>query len=128
MDPVIAVAIGLLAGVVAGLLGVGGGALFVPALYLFLHTTQITAEGTALVAIIPVALVGAWRQSLYGNIRVREGLLIGCLGVGGSLFGVWVAHMVSDRLLRVAFAVLLLVIAGQLVRQVVRKGASSDQA
>ncbi|MEA2151762.1 MAG: hypothetical protein QOD69_3592, partial [Solirubrobacteraceae bacterium] len=57
-----AAVIGVAAGVVAGLLGVGGGALFVPALTIGLGLSQLDAEATSLLAIIPVALVGAWRQ------------------------------------------------------------------
>ena len=63
-DPVIeALAIGFGAGLVAGLLGVGGGTLFVPGLVLLSGLSQVDAEATSLLAIVPVALVGAWRQA-----------------------------------------------------------------
>ncbi len=65
-----AIVIGAAAGVVSGLLGVGGGILFVPALTLALSLSQLKAEATSLLAIIPVALVGAARQHHYGNVRV----------------------------------------------------------
>ena len=98
-----AVAIGLAAGVVAGLLGVGGGALFVPALTIFLGLSQIDAEATSLLAIIPVALVGAWRQHGHGNVDLRAGVLLGVLAVGGAAAGVVLANAVpragaGDRL------------------------------
>ena len=64
-----AIAIGLAAGVVAGLLGVGGGVLFVPGLVIFLGLDQHQAEATSLLAIVPVALVGTYRQDRYGNVR-----------------------------------------------------------
>lgn len=108
--------IGLAAGVVAGLLGIGGGALFVPALVLFAGLSHVDAEATSLLAIIPVALVGAARQHRYGNVRTREGLLIGALAIPGALLGVVIVNAVPERLIEVAFAVLLLFVAAQLVR------------
>ena len=68
--------LGVLAGVLAGLFGVGGGLLFVPTLTLVLGLTQIHAEATSLLAIIPTALVGAWRQGSYGNVRWRAALVL----------------------------------------------------
>ena len=73
-----AIVVGFAAGVVAGMLGVGGGILFVPGLVLFLGPAQVDAEATSLLAIIPVALVGAARQNRYGNFRPRDALLLGC--------------------------------------------------
>ena len=82
-----AIVIGLAAGVVAGLLGVGGGVLFVPGLVIFLSLTQHQAEATSLLAIVPVALVGALRQDRYGNVRRRDGLLLGLFSVAGAAGG-----------------------------------------
>jgi len=112
-----AVLLGLLGGVAAGLLGIGGGAIFVPALVLGLGLTQLEATSTSLLAIVPVAVVGAWRQHGYGNLRLREGLTLGVLGVGGAALGVAVANAVPERALELAFAAFLLVVAGQLVRR-----------
>jgi hypothetical protein len=112
-----ALALGLLAGVVAGLLGIGGGAIFVPALTVVLGLSHLEAEATSLLAMIPVALVGAWRQRAYGNLRLREGLLIGGLSVAGAALGVLVANAVPERALEVGFAVFLLVVATQLARR-----------
>jgi uncharacterized membrane protein YfcA len=114
------VAVGLLAGVVAGMLGVGGGVLFAPALVLFLGQSQLHAEATALVAIVPTALAGAWSQHRYGNLQLREGVLLGALGVGGGLAGVAIANEVPEHALRVTFAFFLLVVAFQLVRRELR--------
>jgi uncharacterized membrane protein YfcA len=108
--------IGMLAGAVSGLLGVGGGVLFVPGLVLVIGLSQVDAEATSLLAIVPVAMLGAWQQHRYGNVRARDGLLIGLLAVVGSIAGVAVANIVDGRTLRVAFAVVVLVVAGQLVR------------
>jgi uncharacterized membrane protein YfcA len=123
-----AAAIGVVAGVVAGLLGVGGGALFVPALVLFAGVTQHEAEATSLVAIVPVALVGAWRQHGYGNVRLREGLLVGAVAVPGSLLGVVLVNALPERAVRVAFAGLLLVVAARLARGALSGGRTEGDA
>lgn len=112
-----AIAIGVAAGIVAGLLGVGGGVLFVPGLVIFLDLSQHQAEGTSLLAIVPVALVGALRQDRYGNVRRREALLLGSFSVLGTAGGVALANALSGRLLQVGFALLTLAIAVQLVRR-----------
>jgi uncharacterized membrane protein YfcA len=112
-----AVLIGLAAGVVAGLLGVGGGALFVPALTLGLGLSQLGAEATSLLAIVPVAIVGAWRQHGHGNADIRTGLTLGVLAAGGAVGGAALANAVPQRVLEVGFGLLLLAIAGSLARR-----------
>ena len=116
-----AILIGALAGLVAGLLGVGGGVLFVPALVLLSGLTQQEAEATSLLAIVPVAIVGSWRQARYGNLELRAGVVLGVLGVPGSFAGVALANVLSGRALRLAFAGLILVIAGQLAVSALRR-------
>ena len=100
----------------SGLLGVGGGALFVPALVLLLGLDQVDAEATSLLAIVPVAAVGAWRQHRYGNVRVRDGLVIGVLAIPGALVGVVLVNAVPERAIEYAFAALLIWIAWTLGR------------
>lgn len=117
-----AIAIGLAAGVIAGLLGVGGGVLFVPGLVIFLGLDQHQAEATSLLAIVPVAIVGTYRQDRYGNVRRGDALLLGGLSLAGAAAGVVLANALSGTVLRDAFAGLLLVVAAQLVRST-RRGA-----
>jgi uncharacterized protein len=112
-----AVLIGVLGGVAAGLLGIGGGALFVPALVLFLDLSQVDAEATSLLAIVPVALVGAWRQRAYGNVRVREGVLVGLVAVPTAIGGVAIVNVVPERAVELAFAGLLVFVAIRLARE-----------
>ncbi|HSD76791.1 MAG TPA: sulfite exporter TauE/SafE family protein [Solirubrobacteraceae bacterium] len=116
--------IGALAGVIAGMLGVGGGILFVPALVLVLGLTQHEAEATSLVAIVPVAFVGAWRQARYGNLALRDGIVLGVLAVPGSIAGVALANVAPERVLRLAFAGLIVFIAAHLARE--NLGAATD--
>lgn len=108
---------GVAGGVLSGLLGVGGGILFVPALALFAGLTQIRAEATSLLAIIPVALVGAWRQRAYGNLRLADAGILGVLSGGGVLGGVAAANAIPERALQVGFAILLVGTAAQLARR-----------
>ncbi len=108
--------IGVAAGFVAGMFGVGGGILFVPALTLAAGLGQVQAEATSLVAIVPVAAVGAWRQHGYGNVRVRDAGVLGVLSVLGGLAGVALSNVLPERALRIGFALLVLVIAAQLAR------------
>ena len=123
MSDVAAAILGFLGGLVGGLLGVGGGILFVPALAIFQDKPQIEAEATSLLAIVPVAAVAAWRQSGYGNVRVRDGLLIGALSPVGVGLGVIVANEVSQRTLELSFAALLVVMATRLVWHSGRRNA-----
>jgi hypothetical protein len=112
--------IGLAAGVLGGLLGVGGGVLFVPGLVIVIGLTQHEAEASSLLAIVPVALVGAIRQNRYGNVRREDALLVGVLSVAGVAGGVALANALSGTVLRSAFAILILLIAAQLVRAALR--------
>ncbi len=116
------VVIGIVAGALAGMLGIGGGALFVPALVVLEGLGQLEAQATSLLAIVPVALVGAWRQWHYGNLRVRDGLVVGALAAGGGLLGVVVANAVGERVLEVAFGLLLLGVAAQLAHRSLARG------
>jgi uncharacterized membrane protein YfcA len=109
--------LGFAAGVTAGLFGVGGGILAVLALTLVLGLGQLEAQATSLLSVIPVALVGAWRQRRYGNLRLRDGMVLGVLAAGGSLGGVVIANAVSERVLEVTFACLVLFVAVQMVRR-----------
>jgi len=114
---VLALVLGLGAGILSGLFGVGGGILAVLALTLVLGLGQHEAQATSLLSVIPVALVGAWRQHGYGNLRLREGVLLGALAIGGSLAGVVIANAVSERALEVSFAGLVLFVAYRLARR-----------
>jgi uncharacterized membrane protein YfcA len=116
-----AVAVGFAAGVTSGLLGVGGGILFVPGLVLFLGLTQLDAEATSLVAVVLVAVVGAWRQHAYGNLRLRDGVAIGLLSPLGVLAGAVLANAVSERTLEVAFAAVQLYFAYRLARRALHR-------
>ena len=107
-------ALGFVAGMAGGLLGVGGGVLFVPALVLFAGLSQLEAVATSLVAIVLVAVVGTIRQREYGNLRLRDGLLIGLFSPVGVLAGVIIANVVPERALELSFAAVQVAFAWQL--------------
>jgi uncharacterized protein len=107
-------AIGFAAGLTSGLLGVGGGVLLVPGLVIFLNESQLGAEATSLAAIVLVATVGAWRQHGYGNLRLREGLIVGALSPVGVVAGTVVANAVPERALELSFAAVQLYFAWEL--------------
>jgi uncharacterized membrane protein YfcA len=114
MTYALAVILGLVAGVFAGMFGVGGGILFVPTL-IALGLSAHEALGTSLLAIIPTAAVGTWRQSQYGNVRWRAASVIGICAAVAAQGGVLVAESLSAATLRRLFAVLLVLVAGQIV-------------
>jgi uncharacterized protein len=120
MNELLAIIVGFAAGAVGGLMGVGGGILFVPALTLLLDQSQLHAESTSLLAIIPVALVGAWRQHRYGNVRLRAGLTVAMLSPLGVLAGVFLANHLSERALELSFAAVQLFFAFGLARRALR--------
>lgn len=112
------VAIGIIAGILAGLFGVGGGMIIVPALIFFLGFSQIAASGTSLVALLlPVGLGGAYAFYAAGKIdgtNIKQGLLISVGMFLGSFIGAKIALSFPDYILKRAFSVFLVVIAVRL--------------
>ena len=117
MNEVLAVLFAVAGGLAGGLVGVGGGVLFVPALTVFLGLSQVEGESTSLLIIVIVALVGAARQRSYGNLRLRDALVIGVLSPLGVLIGVVIANTVPERALELSFAALVLFVAYGLVKR-----------
>jgi uncharacterized membrane protein YfcA len=105
--------LGLTAGVLAGMFGVGGGILFVPTL-VALGLDHHDALGTSLLAIVPTVLVGTWRQSRYGNVRWRSAAVVGVTAAAAAQGGVALAEALSDETLRRLFAGLLVLVALQI--------------
>jgi uncharacterized membrane protein YfcA len=114
LELLLAAVLGLLAGVFAGLFGVGGGILFVPTLIFVFGLDQVEAEATSLLAILPVVVAGTWRQRLYGNVHWRAAAIIGCAAVAGVEIGVLAAKALPEQTLRRLFGLLMLLVAAQL--------------
>jgi uncharacterized membrane protein YfcA len=119
-EVLLAAALGVAGGVTGGLLGVGGGILFVPALALVLGLDQVAAEATSLLAVVAVGAVGARRQYIYGNVRPRDGALMGSLSVLGVAGGVALANVLPERTLQLLFAAVMLYFAVSLFRRSLR--------
>jgi uncharacterized protein len=113
------IVLGLAAGVLSGLFGVGGGILFVPTL-VALGLGQIEAQATSLLAILPTVAVGAANQHRYGNLRPRTAVIVGVASVLGVEVGARIATSLSETTLRRLFAVLLFGVAVQLVWRATR--------
>ncbi|MEK6278536.1 MAG: sulfite exporter TauE/SafE family protein [Actinomycetota bacterium] len=120
MNELLAVLTAAAGGLVGGLVGVGGGILFVPALTIFFDLNQVEAESTSLLMIVIVALAGALRQNSYGNVNLRDAALVGALSPLGVVVGVVVANEIPERALELSFAALALFMAVQLVRRGLR--------
>lgn len=116
-----ALCLGLAAGLLSGVFGVGGGILFVPTLVL-LGLGQVEASATSLLAIVPTAAVGVARQRSYGNFRARAALVVGVASIAGAEVGVQLATRADEALLRRLFGVLLLAVALQLFLGSLRRG------
>ena len=116
---VLGLVLGLAAGVMSGLFGVGGGILFVPTL-VALGLGQIEAQATSLLAILPTVAVGAANQRRYGNLRPRTALVVGSASVLGVEFGARIATSLSETTLRRLFATLLFAVAVQLAWRAAR--------
>jgi uncharacterized membrane protein YfcA len=116
----LAVLLGVVAGVLSGLFGVGGGILFVPILT-WLGLTQLHAEASSLLAIIPTVMVGVWRQQRYGNVRWRAAAILGVASIAAAVGGAQAAISIPESTLRKLFAVLMIAVAAQIAWRARRK-------
>ena len=107
--------IATVAGAFSGLFGVGGGAVMVPLLILWVGYGEREATGTSLAAIPLIAALGVVVQGLHGNVHVAEGLLVGIPAVGGVVAGAALQQRVPVRAVSATFAVLLTASAAVLI-------------
>ena len=103
--------IGLAAGFLAGLLGIGGGVLLVPAMVLLLGFDQHVAQGTSLLVIIPAALIGSWTHHRRGRLALRDAAFVAAGGILGAAVGSLSALSIEDELLQRLFAIVLILTA-----------------
>jgi uncharacterized protein len=118
----LALVLGLAAGVLAGLFGVGGGVLFVPTL-VALGLDQVEAQATSLLAILPTVAAGSWNQRRYGNLRAKTALVLGVVSIAGVEVGARIATSLPEDVLRQLFGVLLFAVAVQLALRARRSAA-----
>ena len=122
--PYLEVALGAAAGLVAGLMGVGGGVILVPVLVLAQRIDQHTAQGISLLVIVPTAAVGAWSHARHGHVATRmlPALMVG--GAAGAWLGATLAHRIEAPQLSRLFALLLLPVAVRMIWSPVRRSAT----
>lgn len=112
MEIVLSLILGLVAGAMGGLFGIGGGILIIPACVLMFGFNQQRAQGTSLVALLaPVGILGVLNYAKAGNVDWKVGSLIACGFVGGAFFGSKLALSIDENLMRKLFATFLAVIA-----------------
>ena len=99
-----------------------------PTLVLVLGLSQIHADATSLLAILPTAAVGAWRQQRYGNVRWRSALILGVAAIAGVEAGVQIAEQLPQDALRRLFGALMLFVAAQVAFRTLRKAAYSSES
>lgn len=109
------VAAGVVTGVLAGLLGVGGGVVMVPAMMMLLHLPAVIAKGTSLAVIIPTSIVGTWRNRKSRNVELGAAAVVGAGGILAAVAGGRIASHMSDSVSNALFATLLVVVAARLV-------------
>jgi uncharacterized membrane protein YfcA len=108
-------AIGTAGGIFSGLLGVGGGSVIVPLLIIWLGYGAREATGTSLMAIVVIAAVAVTLQAFYGNVDPPNAALVGIPAIAGAFVGTALQQRIPERLIAVLFAVLLVVIAIELI-------------
>jgi uncharacterized membrane protein YfcA len=118
--------VGFLAGTVSGLFGVGGGVVFVPSLVFIFGMTQAEANATSLLAIVPVALVGSYRQKKYGNLAVREGTWIGVVSLPATVLAAFVANELPQRALQLMFVAFALYVAFRMARRAIKPAPTPE--
>ncbi|NDG11411.1 MAG: sulfite exporter TauE/SafE family protein, partial [Actinobacteria bacterium] len=108
------VLVGFVSGVLAGLLGIGGGIVMVPALMLLGGISAVLAKGTSLAAIVPTSVMGTWRNRKSANVDVRAGATIGIAGAATAAVGGVIAEALPERAAAVSFAVLMVAVCARL--------------
>lgn len=112
---------GVVTGVLAGLLGVGGGTVMVPAMVLLFGIPAVVAKGTSLAVIVPTAVMGTWRNRSRGNADLRAAAILGVAGVASAFLGGYVSDRMTESVSNTLFSLLLTVVAVRLVVQLERE-------
>ncbi|MDQ0615584.1 putative membrane protein YfcA [Microbacterium sp. W4I4] len=114
------VLVGMLTGVIAGLIGVGGGVVVVPVLMLVFGTSDLVAKGTSLLMMIPTAVSGTIGNLRHGNVDLVAAGIIGLSACTMTALGAWLASFIDPATGNILFAVYLVVIAVQMSIKAIR--------
>ena len=103
------IVIGILAGILSGFVGVGGGLIIVPALVYLMGFTQLQSQGTSLaVLLLPVGILAVWNYHKAGNVNINYALIIGAAFIVGGYFGSKLAHRIPEDMVKFIFGLLML--------------------
>ncbi len=112
----ILLAIGLVAGVLSGMIGIGGGIVMVPAMVYFLGLDQHTAQGTSLaMMLLPVGILGVYNYYNQGNVEVKHALVLAITFVVGGYFGSKYSLSVDQSLLKKIFGGIMMLVALKMI-------------
>ena len=112
----ILVVIGIITGFMAGMLGIGGAIIMIPALVLFLGLSQQAAQGTSLAVMLPpIGIIAAFNYYKAGQVNIKFALILAATFIIGSYFGSKLALNIPQPVLKKVFGILLLLVAAKML-------------
>jgi uncharacterized protein len=112
----ILIAIGIVTGIMAGMLGIGGAIIMIPALVFFLGITQVAAQGTSLAVMLPpIGIIAAFNYYKAGHVNITFAIILAIFFLVGSYFGSKLALNMPQALLKKIFGILLLLVAAKML-------------
>ncbi|MEK7293006.1 MAG: sulfite exporter TauE/SafE family protein [Actinomycetota bacterium] len=118
------ITIGLVTGAIAGLLGVGGGVVMVPAMVVLFGLPSVIAKGTSIAVIVPTSIMGTIHNRSMKNVDLPAAMIVGCAGIVSAVAGGFISVLLSDTWSNILFAILLVVIAIRIIVQQLRTSTS----
>ncbi|TEX46019.1 MAG: hypothetical protein B7C54_12080 [Acidimicrobiales bacterium mtb01] len=112
------IAVGFATGVLAGLLGIGGGVVMVPAMIVLFSEIPVIAKGTSAAVIIPTSIMGTIRNRKSSNIDLRVAAIVGVAGIPTAILGGIIADVMDDTVSNALFATLVLIVAARMINDV----------
>jgi uncharacterized membrane protein YfcA len=112
----ILIVIGIVTGILAGMLGIGGAIIMIPALVFFLGLSQQTAQGTSLAVMLPpIGIIAAYNYYQAGQVNIKYALILAAGFIIGSYFGSKIALNITPTVLKKIFGILLLIVAAKML-------------
>lgn len=122
------IAIGFATGVLAGLLGIGGGVVMVPAMVVFFSEPSVIAKGTSVAVIIPTSIMGTWRNWKADNVDLKVAAIVGLSGIASAVAGGIIADVMSEDVSNVLFASLIVVVAIRMIWDLQRTAPATRES
>jgi len=108
---VLLIAVGFVAGTLAGMLGIGGGVIMVPVMVVLLGMAPALAKGTSVAVIVPTSIMGTIRNRKHANVDISVAAIVGSFGAAAAVVGGTISDHLSDQLSNTMFAMLLVFVA-----------------